>query len=86
MIRNDQWGASGGASDPFPDDQIPELSHIITQDFQFQQILASLSTYAISDLPILILGEPGTGKELVAQAICALSLRRHMPCYTKFAF
>ncbi|MBM4293635.1 MAG: sigma-54-dependent Fis family transcriptional regulator [Deltaproteobacteria bacterium] len=81
MIRSDHWRASGRASDPFSDGQIPELSHIITQDFQLQQILANLPTYAISDLPVLLLGEPGTGKELVAQALCTHSLRRNKQCY-----
>lgn len=51
---------------------IPELTKIITADPYLQEILARLSTYANADLPILLTGEPGTGKELVARAICAL--------------
>jgi transcriptional regulator with GAF, ATPase, and Fis domain len=35
-------------------------------------MLAMLPVYAASDLPILLTGEPGTGKELVAKAIMAL--------------
>lgn len=34
--------------------------------------MARLPTYANADLPILLTGEPGTGKELVARALCAL--------------
>jgi transcriptional regulator with GAF, ATPase, and Fis domain len=58
---------------------IPELTDIITADANFRQILARLPLYARSDLPVLLTGEPGTGKELVARAICALYPQRH-PC------
>jgi two-component system, NtrC family, response regulator HydG len=53
-----------------------ELNRIITGDAGFQQILTRLQVLAESDLPILLRGEPGTGKELVARAICALDQRR----------
>lgn len=79
LIGNDHWVASGRVSDPFPDGPVPELSQIITRDFQLQQILANLPTYAISELPVFLTGEPGTGKELVARAIWALSPRRPRP-------
>lgn len=38
-------------------------------------LIRSLPQLAATDLPVLILGEPGTGKELVAQALWALSPR-----------
>lgn len=38
-----------------------------------------LTRAAVSTLPVLLLGEPGTGKELAAEAIHAASLRRHRP-------
>lgn len=57
----------------------PELIAIITQDTSFRNILARLPVYAESDLPILLTGEPGTGKELVAGAVCALNPLRQ-PC------
>ncbi len=50
----------------------PELTKIITADTYLREILARLPTYANADLPILLTGEPGTGKELVARALCAL--------------
>ena len=53
-----------------------ELSRIITGHAGFRQILTRLPILAESDLPILLRGEPGTGKELVARAICALNQRR----------
>lgn len=39
------------------------------------ELLRGLPQLAATDLPVLILGEPGTGKELVAQALWALSPR-----------
>lgn len=53
-----------------------ELSRIITSDAGFRQILTRLPVLAEADLPILLGGEPGTGKELVARAICAFNQRR----------
>lgn len=46
---------------------------ILTQDPRFQKILRLVPLYARTDLPVLITGEPGTGKELVAEAIWAYS-------------
>jgi transcriptional regulator with GAF, ATPase, and Fis domain len=57
---------------PLDPSQIPEFTDIITADPKVKEILAWLPIYADSDLPILLTGEPGTGKELVAMAICAL--------------
>ncbi len=54
----------------------PELARILTGNPQMKAILASLPLYASSDQPVLLTGEPGTGKELVAEALWALSPRR----------
>jgi transcriptional regulator with GAF, ATPase, and Fis domain len=53
-----------------------ELKRIITDDAGFREILSRLSVLADSDLPILLRGEPGTGKELVARAIFSFNQRR----------
>ncbi|MCL4500698.1 MAG: sigma-54 dependent transcriptional regulator [Deltaproteobacteria bacterium] len=55
---------------------IQELKRIITGDARFREIITRLPVLAESDLPIMLRGEPGTGKELVARAICALNQRR----------
>ena len=60
--------------------QIPDLSGIITADPYFKEILAWLPIYADADLPILLTGEPGTGKELIARAICALGPAGRQTC------
>ncbi|MFH1596692.1 MAG: sigma-54 dependent transcriptional regulator [Pseudomonadota bacterium] len=52
---------------------LPLSTEFITNDPRLKQSLECLPTYAKSDLPILLTGEPGTGKELVVEAICALS-------------
>jgi len=72
MIRTGHPVVSGAAPEVDPA-HLPELTDIITATSQFQSILAQLPLYAQSDLPILLTGEPGTGKELVTRAICALS-------------
>jgi len=78
MVGNDCQVISGEADLHTPR-QIPPLKRIITGYPPFQQILASLPVYARSQLPVLLVGEPGTGKELVAEAIWQLSPRRDQP-------
>jgi transcriptional regulator with GAF, ATPase, and Fis domain len=79
MIRIDHRMVRGRGH-PRSMSTIPELTTIITTDSHFNQILDRLPTYAASDLPILITGEPGTGKELVARALCALGPARRQTC------
>lgn len=57
----------------------PHLTPILTDNDLLKGLLARLPRYAQADLPVLILGEPGTGKELVAEALWALSPRRRRP-------
>jgi transcriptional regulator with GAF, ATPase, and Fis domain len=79
MIRNDHRVVAGRAPHAAATG-VPDFPQIITADPHFQRILARLPLYASSDLPVLLTGEPGTGKELVAAALWALSPRRRCPC------
>jgi two-component system response regulator HydG len=46
---------------------------------KMQSVFELVSNAALSDAPVLILGESGTGKDLVAQAIHTISQRRRNP-------
>jgi transcriptional regulator with GAF, ATPase, and Fis domain len=69
-----------GKDIPLDPGRIPEFTDIITADPHLTEILSWLPVYAASDLPILLTGEPGTGKELVAMAIFALGPVRRRTC------
>lgn len=56
-----------------------QFSHIITQDDHFKQTLILAQAYAKTDKTILITGETGTGKEMLAQSIHAESSRQNFP-------
>ena len=45
-------------------------------------VFNSIRKVAKTDMPVLITGETGTGKELTAQAIHEQSLRKQGPCVT----
>ena len=57
----------------FTGDQVVE--GLIGKAPAFREVLARLPTVAQSEAPVLITGETGTGKELVARAVHALSAR-----------
>ena len=52
------------------------LTEIVGESPALKQVLDQVATVAASDATVLILGETGTGKELVARAIHRLSRRR----------
>ena len=60
-----------------------KLSHnfeeIITRSDAFGQVLAELEQVAVTDATVLILGETGTGKELVARAVHSVGGRADRP-------
>src|SRR6266581_2738615 len=54
----------------------PAFEGIVGQSAALRQVLDLVETVAPSDSTVLLLGETGTGKELVARAIHQLSRRR----------
>ena len=60
-------------------DQITQFDNIIGQSPAMEKLYALILEVAKSDASILITGETGTGKELVAKAIHAKSLRAQLP-------
>lgn len=52
---------------------------ILTQNPQMEQLKAQATVMALRDVPVLIYGETGTGKELFATAIHNASARRDKP-------
>ncbi len=52
---------------------------IIGKNTKFTSILQMVEQLAHSDAPVLIMGETGTGKELIANKVQELSTRKHKP-------
>lgn len=59
--------------------QATGLRHLRTGDPQMEALLGKVQRVLNRDIPILILGETGTGKELLARAIHQESQRRRQP-------
>ena len=55
------------------------FEHIIGDSNELKYVLLKVEKVAPSDTTVLILGETGTGKELIARAIHSSSPRRHRP-------
>jgi DNA-binding NtrC family response regulator/tetratricopeptide (TPR) repeat protein len=70
--------ARRGGSDPMPEGADADCFRfgMVTQDPRMRELLRVLERASLSRLPILILGESGVGKELLARAAHALSDRR----------
>jgi len=54
-------------------------SRLVGASRAMQEVFKQVATAALSDAPVLIRGEPGTGRELVARAIHAASSRKEAP-------
>ncbi len=55
------------------------LEGILGESRAMQRVFASIKRAARCDAPVLIIGEPGTGKDMVARAIHRLSRRKDRP-------
>ncbi|WP_261397014.1 sigma-54 interaction domain-containing protein [Photobacterium rosenbergii] len=55
---------------------------IVTENKQFQRLLKNVRTFAQTQLPVLIAGETGTGKELVARYLHLNSSHRNVAMVT----
>ncbi len=53
-----------------------EMPLLLGESRAWREVVESLPRIAVSGLPVLVLGETGTGKELIARALHALSPRR----------
>lgn len=60
-------------------DEIESRYEIVGRSFVIRQVLANIEKVAPTDARVLIVGEHGTGKELVARAIHRLSSRADAP-------
>jgi arginine utilization regulatory protein len=62
--------------------QVPDAKEIITRSSGMLRIIGELDRYAVQDIPLLIYGETGTGKELFVQRAHRKSLRAGKPLIT----
>ena len=59
-----------------------EHAHIVGQSVAMKKVLAQAGQVAKTDSTVLLLGETGTGKDLLARAIHGMSLRKDRPLVT----
>src|SRR5690606_25863853 len=76
VLRQARVTASSGADAPLP---AGVRTGIIGHSSALQQVLHEVDVVAQSDLPVLLMGETGTGKELFAQRVHASSARAKGP-------
>lgn len=62
-----------------PSGEYYQLSDIIAQDEKMIELKRRIEKAAMSDSAVMIIGETGTGKELVAQSVHSCSMRRDKP-------
>ena len=55
------------------------FEEILSQDNEFKQVLGNVEQVAATDATVLVLGETGTGKELIVRAVHNLSTRHNRP-------
>ena len=74
------WTGSGSAAGDRQEAAVsPGLAHLLTGDPQMAGVVAKLQRVLDRDIPVLVLGDTGTGKEWLARAIHQDSLRSRQP-------
>ena len=70
-----------GEEAPYSKDNVrnDSFSELVGQSAELRRVLKEVETVAPTDSTVLICGETGTGKELIARAVHNLSLRRSTP-------
>ncbi|MFT4941067.1 MAG: transcriptional regulator with PAS, ATPase and Fis domain, partial [Paraglaciecola sp.] len=72
--------AKGVASKAVSDPKTPKrLEKIAAQSIKMRDVISKAKVLAASELPVLVLGETGTGKEVISNAIHLASLRAEKP-------
>ena len=67
---------------PYPEDELRggiSFPEMVGKSAALRHVLQQVETVALSDSTVLILGETGTGKELIARAVHQRSRRRNKP-------
>jgi formate hydrogenlyase transcriptional activator len=74
---------AGARRDAWPANPAPhEFEEIVGTSAALKRVMGQVEIVAPTDATVLVLGETGTGKELVARAIHKLSSRRNRPFIT----
>ena len=63
-------------------DSLPSVPALIGESDSMRQLKSLITRVAAADIPTLILGETGTGKEIIARQVAAASARSHRPFLT----
>ncbi len=66
-------------ADQFRREIIPEFPHIVGKSEEMKKVFVQMQRIAPSDIPVLIQGETGTGKDIVARTIHDISNRSKAP-------
>ena len=61
---------------------LPAVPPLIGESDSMRQLKSLITRVAAADIPTLILGETGTGKEIIARQVAAASSRAHRPFLT----